>query len=345
MRLLNAVGLSFAVIPDSVTRIGTEAFGSCVGLKSIKIPNSLVAIDSEAFKGCTGLATVTLPKKITTLGEGAFSKCSALASINLPISLTAVARNVFEGCTALTSMALPTSIKTIGGSAFQSATNLVVTIKQPNPSQITSVNANAFDDVKGIRVPKSSLNIYQKAVPWSKWKDKMVSVSSKELYFDGLFTYKKVIPPGDILAQVRELSGAFLGEGYSLKRISNIKALSGGSDIAEVSGISIKIKKQAGIFTADLVLQHPLYLDMTITGALFQREEAFIFDDKEKAIIGVTPKYANIFSTATEITFPDQINGINVEEIRGDMENQEMFLDLKMMGMLFKLKLSIYLKT
>ena len=107
--------------------------------------------------------------------------------------------------------------------------------------------------------------------------------------------------------------------GVAIKRITNLQAVSGGPNLAEISGLSIKIKKREGAFTADVVLEHPLYLDITITGASFTKEKAFVFDKNNKAITGIMLQYRKHFETSTSVTFPDQIDGINVEEIKGVM--------------------------
>ena len=307
--------LSSVEMPENLNSIGREAFSNCVGLKSIKIPNSVIGFDSYIFKGCTDLTTATLSETKNSLPPGLFSNCSALATITLPSVLTRIRENAFEGCTGLTAITIPTTLTEIYRDVFKGATNLSVTIKQPNPSQF-AVGSTAFDDVKRIKVPKSGLPTYRNTSPWSSWRNKMDPIPSKRLAFKALNTYKALLTEEDILAQITELSGSAIGAGYGLKRITNIQALSGGSDIAEVSGIAIKIKKQAGIFTADFVLSHPLYLDIALTGARFEKEKAFIFDRANKAITGVTPKYRPLFKEMTSVTFPDEIDGINVEEIK-----------------------------
>ena len=49
------------VIPDSVTRIGNEAFAGCAGLTSITIPASVTEIAEDAFAGCEQLVIKCYP--------------------------------------------------------------------------------------------------------------------------------------------------------------------------------------------------------------------------------------------------------------------------------------------
>ena len=69
------------VIPDSVTRIGSDAFSGCTGLTSITIPDSVTSIGNSAFWNCTGLTSITIPDSVTSIGNYAFYNCSSLTSI------------------------------------------------------------------------------------------------------------------------------------------------------------------------------------------------------------------------------------------------------------------------
>jgi hypothetical protein len=56
-------GCKTTVIPESVTKIGDDAFLGCTSLKSITIPESVTEIGSEAFYDCTSLVTINVPAK------------------------------------------------------------------------------------------------------------------------------------------------------------------------------------------------------------------------------------------------------------------------------------------
>ena len=56
-------GCKNTVIPNSVTSIGSEAFGGCSGLTSIIIPSRVSKIDDCAFWGCPGLTSVIEKRK------------------------------------------------------------------------------------------------------------------------------------------------------------------------------------------------------------------------------------------------------------------------------------------
>ena len=68
-------------IPDSVTSIGSSAFGDCTSLTSITIPNSVTSIGKSAFYYCTSLTSVTIGNSVTSIGMAAFAHCTSLTSV------------------------------------------------------------------------------------------------------------------------------------------------------------------------------------------------------------------------------------------------------------------------
>ncbi|MBQ3614045.1 MAG: leucine-rich repeat protein, partial [Bacteroidales bacterium] len=92
-------------LPDSVERIGYQAFCDCTNLSSINIPlnwNSATDYYSgEIFSGCSSLKSITVPEGITELPDYAFYGCNYLQTVNLPDSLDIIGTSAFEGCSRL----------------------------------------------------------------------------------------------------------------------------------------------------------------------------------------------------------------------------------------------------
>ena len=94
--------LTSVTIPDSVTKIGEEAFRGCKGLTSITIPAGVTEIGCAAFWYCTGLTSVTIPDGVTEIGGGTFADCTGLTSVTIPAGVTEISVSAFEKCKKLT---------------------------------------------------------------------------------------------------------------------------------------------------------------------------------------------------------------------------------------------------
>ena len=91
------------VIPNTVTKIGKEAFAHCYDLPEIAIPDSVI----EA-----------IPDSVIELGEDAFSSCDSLSKVTIGKGLKAIPRYAFYYCVSLKSIEIPGNVETIGESAF-----------------------------------------------------------------------------------------------------------------------------------------------------------------------------------------------------------------------------------
>ena len=157
--------LTNVVIPNSVTRIGENAFCDCSSLANINIPNSVTSIGEYAldckwfenqpnglvyaglvaysYKGSMPSNTsIVLQAGTLGIADGAFKDCSRLTSINIPNSVMCIGANAFQSCTGLTTINIPNSVTSIGANAFRYCTALT-TIDIPN--SLTNIGANAFD--------------------------------------------------------------------------------------------------------------------------------------------------------------------------------------------------------
>ena len=93
-----------AVIADTFTSIGKNAFNGCTGLTSSTIGSGVTNIDENAFANCTDLTSIEIPSGVTSIGIYAFGGCSSLTSIEIPSGVTFLGNYTFYKCTALTSI-------------------------------------------------------------------------------------------------------------------------------------------------------------------------------------------------------------------------------------------------
>ena len=140
-------------IPNSVKKIGNDAFLNCENLVSVIIPGNATSIGESAFCSCSSLTSITLPDSVTSVGERAFGYCSSLTSITMPKGLTSIDDYTFEGCSSLKSITIPGGVTSIGEDAFRYCSNLTsVTILEG----VTSIDREAFcscSSLKSITLP------------------------------------------------------------------------------------------------------------------------------------------------------------------------------------------------
>ena len=129
------------IIPETVVKIGDEAFFNCHYLTSISIPESVTSIGKTAFNFCNRLLNVTIPKNVTSIGEGAFAGCQNMTEIKVSEDnkyftsengiLYDKKKKVLIQCPEAKSgeIKIPKSVTDIGGLAFYYCQNLTSIIK------------------------------------------------------------------------------------------------------------------------------------------------------------------------------------------------------------------------
>lgn len=94
------------VIPNTVTKIGDEAFKGNKKVTGVTIPGSVVDIGNNAFEACENLKKVAF----TNPGEArnnllirlsAFKDCTKLTDVEIPARVKQIVGNIFKGCISL----------------------------------------------------------------------------------------------------------------------------------------------------------------------------------------------------------------------------------------------------
>ncbi len=116
--------LTTITIPDSVKEMGSSVFYRCESLTSIKIPDGVTSIGETTFLGCTSLATVTIPDSVTSIGLLAFRDCESLTNIVIPEGVTIIKNQTFYGCSSLINITIPKSVTEIESLAFYGCSSL-----------------------------------------------------------------------------------------------------------------------------------------------------------------------------------------------------------------------------
>ncbi len=157
--LAGASGLREVRYPETVTFIGSWAFGNCTSLTRIDLPASLETLASDAFYGCDSLreihiddlaawcavnvispaistAAVCYPLENATLYLGG----APLTDVTVPEGVTSIGK-VFAGYAALKSIALPDGITAIDDKAFKDCVGLETVLLS---STVESIGDEAF---------------------------------------------------------------------------------------------------------------------------------------------------------------------------------------------------------
>ena len=182
--------LTSATIPDSVTSIGTHAFSDCSSLTSVTIGNGVTSIGDAAFWHCESLTSVTIGNGVTSIGNYAFDNCTSLTSIPIPDSVTSIGRNAFVACSSLTNITIPDGVTSIGNEAFSGCTSLTsATIG----NSVTLIGGSAFRDctsLTSVTIPDSVTEIGEGAFcncsSLAEFKGKFASSDGRCLIVDGL---------------------------------------------------------------------------------------------------------------------------------------------------------------
>ena len=129
------------VIPQSVTKIGADAFSGCDLLTEINLPSNITDIGMNAFYGCSKLTSINIPDSITTIEEGVFYGCSSIEELIIPNSVTVIENNAFNNCNSLRTITLSNTLKSLGDNVFNYCSLNNITI----PSTVESIGKSIFE--------------------------------------------------------------------------------------------------------------------------------------------------------------------------------------------------------
>ncbi len=203
----NNTGITEAVLPDSITKLGNYSVSSNDQLKTLKLPDGLTSIGSYMINNNSAVTSLTLPSKLTSLASkslsgfkslkeitlpeglktvdyGCFINDESLETLNIPSSVTSFKVNsssskeadfTFNGCKRLASITVGsenTKYKAIDGVLFEIAT------KDPTYSYLAAYPTNKTDSI--YNVPEKTLTIYSQAFLGNAYLNKVSF--NEELY-------------------------------------------------------------------------------------------------------------------------------------------------------------------
>ena len=117
-----------AVIPESVEKIGDNAFYGCK-ISSIKFPVTVTEIGISAFESCVNLHEITVPGNIEEISPYAFCG-SGLESVTISEGVENIGTGAFES-TEIMELYLPDSVKTTGNYILGSERGAAISADKP----------------------------------------------------------------------------------------------------------------------------------------------------------------------------------------------------------------------
>lgn len=113
---------SFFTVPDGVQEIGAFGFADSK-IETIILPNSLRRIGEDAFHKCSKLKKIVIPDGVLEIGKSAFSFCTSLEEVVIPESVKQLADNAFFRCSSLERVWIPGGTELVGNPKWISDSN------------------------------------------------------------------------------------------------------------------------------------------------------------------------------------------------------------------------------
>lgn len=134
-------------MPDTLTKIGPQAFAGCCNLKEISFPDSVKEIGYDVCCACKNLEKVKWSQSTINIYSSAFQFCNNLKSITNIDSVERIMKNAFNK-TGFTSFRIPPKLKVLSYFAFGGCDNLRV-VKM---NHLPEIHENVFLNSEKVQI-------------------------------------------------------------------------------------------------------------------------------------------------------------------------------------------------
>jgi len=264
---IGKASLKHITLPNSITKIGLQAFAVCGNLLTVDFPNTAIAISEQAFADCSLLES--FPTKVDTLEQSCFQNCTSIQGrLNLPLELNYIGISAFDGCSGISELIINSEIKTIPNYSFNNCSSLhtlkflqnIDEIQEDAFAECTAVNSItllqssppllhnlAFPSIQRANCivnlsTQNMLNVYQIS-SWAGFNFKLIATSNNNL---NLQDYRVFVGKGSIriVAPVMSDCSIYSAEGHIVERfklqseISNVSLKSNVTYLVSINRIN-----------------------------------------------------------------------------------------------------------
>lgn len=205
-------GITQAVIPEGVEKIGYAAFYHCSGLTDVVIPSTVTQIAPSAFdntpwmqdwqqngsgdflivgdgillayRGSNGI--VTIPDGVKTIGPGALKDHVGITKVILPNSVEIIGEGAFAGCSNLSVTEGGAMVRCIKDRAYQGCPLQTIRI----PASVEEIGLRAFDVADSVKEAGNGIVIFEgTALPRLSYEassGKIYNDEYRDLAFNGI---------------------------------------------------------------------------------------------------------------------------------------------------------------
>lgn len=166
-RAFKSTALKGVYVPNTVVKIGNNAFDGSAFLKEVCFPAfpAVSEIGESAFKDCVSLEYLFIPKRVTGIKFETFKNCSSLKKLVVPETIKRVEANAFVGCKLLERFDFSESLEFVGENAFYNCSSLKSAIFDKN-SAVINIYPNTFYNctaLSSLILPENTLFIGENA--------------------------------------------------------------------------------------------------------------------------------------------------------------------------------------
>lgn len=184
-------------IPDTVKKIGQEAFSDSKNVQTVLLGSGLQTIEEKAFYNCVALEYISIPKSVQTIGKSAFENCSKLDVIT--INAKSIGDKAFSGCKNLSRVYISNRQATIGKDVFKDCQKDLTIVGYSGSTSETYAKANSIN-FEAIKEYISNISISKSPTKKNYMLGEEVDTTGMELtveYKDGT---KKTVNSGWLIS-------------------------------------------------------------------------------------------------------------------------------------------------